>query len=151
MVTQYRLAIAQIDITYQDSAERLGASGFWPVGALTNWKAKGPASEDKLEVAQSDSLLGAIDRLFGLLAEQEGKYTSTQESISFNAASATADYDGIRNLIEHLVSSDSIGLPSRVPLERLAAAANPPPPLVVPHGITLPAPGVAPADTTQPR
>ncbi|HEU5153254.1 MAG TPA: hypothetical protein VFU03_00835, partial [Gemmatimonadales bacterium] len=35
MLTQYRSSIAQIDITYQDSAERLGASGVWPVGALT--------------------------------------------------------------------------------------------------------------------
>jgi hypothetical protein len=149
LVTQFRFAIAQLDITYQDSAERLGASGVWPVGALTSWKAKGPAGEDKEEVAQSDSLLNAIDRLFGLLTEEEGKYTSNEESISFNDASAAADYDGIRNLIEHLIPTDSIVPPNHVPLARLAAAANPLPPLVVPRGTLLPPPTSTPADTTQ--
>jgi hypothetical protein len=138
MLTQYRSAIAQIDLTYQDSAERLGASGVWPVGALTNWKAKGPAGEDKEEVAQSDSLLGAIDRLFGLLVEEEGKYNNSEESISFNDVTAAADYDGIRNLIAHLAAIDST-IPSHAPLARLAAAATPPPPVVLPRGSSLPA------------
>jgi hypothetical protein len=149
MLTQYRASIAQIDITYQDSAERLGASGVWPVGALTNWKAKGPAGEDKEEVAQSDSLLGAIDRLFALLAEEEGKYTSDEESISFRDASAAADYEGIRNLIDHLTASDSTATPSHAPMARLAAAATPPPPSLILRG-----PGSAvhsPGDTTQPH
>ncbi|HEY7026465.1 MAG TPA: hypothetical protein VH438_02580 [Gemmatimonadales bacterium] len=148
MLTQYRLAIAQIDITYQDSAERLGASGVWPVGALTNWKAKGPAGEAKEEVARSDSLLGAIDRLFGILTEEEGKYTSKDESISFNDASAAADYEGIRNLIEHLTVTDSTAAPAHAPLARLEAAATPLPPTAVVHGATAPAPAPSPADTT---
>jgi hypothetical protein len=149
MLTQYRASVAQIDITYQDSAERLGASGVWPVGALTSWKARGPASENKEEVALSDSLLGAIDRLFTLLAEEDGKYQSNEESISFIDASAAADYDGIRNLIEHLTAFDSTATPSHAPLARLAAAATPPPPLVIPHGPGSPA--HSPADTTQPH
>ncbi len=138
VLTQYRSAIAQIDLTYQDSAERLGASGVWPVGALTNWKAKGPAGEDREEVAQSDSLLGAIDRLFGLLAEEEGKYDNSAESISFNDVTAAADYDGIRNLIAHLAAIDST-VPSHAPLARLAAAATPPPPMALPRGSSPPA------------
>ncbi|HSR90883.1 MAG TPA: hypothetical protein VLK88_06225 [Gemmatimonadales bacterium] len=149
ILTQYRTSVAEIDITYQDSAERLGASGVWPVGALTSWKAAGPAGEDKEEVAQSDSLLGAIDRLFALLSEEDGKYQSNEESISFSNASAAADYDGIRNLIEHLTEFDSTPTPSHAPLARLAAAATPPPPLVVLHGLGSPAPSHA--DTTQPR
>lgn len=149
MLTQYRASVAQIDITYQDSAERLGASGVWPVGALTSWKARGPASENKDEVALSDSLLGAIDRLFTLLAEEDGKYQSNEESISFSDASAAADYDGIRNLIEHLTAFDSTATPSHAPLARLAAAATPPPPLVIPHGPRSPV--HFPADTTQPH
>ena len=149
MLTQYRVSVAEIDVTYQDSAERLGASGVWPVGALTSWKAKGPAGEDKEEVAQSDSLLGAIDRLFALLAEEDGKYQSNGESISFSDASAAADYDGIRNLIEHLTAFDSTATPSHAPLARLAAAATPPPPLVILHG--LGSPPRSPADTTQPQ
>ena len=149
MLTQYRTSVAEIDIVYQDSAERLGASGVWPVGALTSWKAAGPAGEDKEEVAQSDSLLGAIDRLFALLAEEDGKYQSNGESISFSDASAAADYDGIRNLIEHLTAFDSTATPSHAPLARLAAAATPPPPLVILHG--LGSPPRSPADTTQPQ
>jgi len=149
MLTQYRTSVAAIDIVYQDSAERLGASGVWPVGALTSWKAAGPAGEDKEEVAQSDSLLGAIDRLFALLAEEDGKYQSNEESISFSDASAAADYDGIRNLIEHLTAFDSTATPSHAPLARLAAAATPPPPLVILHG--LGSPPRSPADTTQPQ
>ena len=149
MLTQYRTSVAEIDIVYQDSAERLGASGVWPVGALTSWKAAGPAGEDKEEVAQSDSLLGAIDRLFALLAEEDGKYQSNEESISFSDASAAADYDGIRNLIEHLTAFDSTATPFHAPLARLAAAATPPPPLVILHG--LGSPPRSPADTTQPQ
>jgi len=149
MLTQYRTSVAEIDIVYQDSAERLGASGVWPVGALTSWKAAGPAGEDKEEVAQSDSLLGAIDRLFALLAEEDGKYQSNGESISFSDASAAADYDGIRNLIEYLTAFDSTATPSHAPLARLAAAATPPPPLVILHG--LGSPPRSPADTTQPQ
>jgi hypothetical protein len=149
MLTQYRVSVAEIDVTYQDSAERLGASGVWPVGALTSWKAKGLAGEDKEEVAQSDSLLGAIDRLFALLAEEDGKYQSNGESISFSDASAAADYDGIRNLIEHLTAFDSTATPSHAPLARLAAAATPPPPLVILHGLGSPAP--SPADTARPH
>ncbi|HSE68745.1 MAG TPA: hypothetical protein VLB12_17260 [Gemmatimonadales bacterium] len=149
MLTQYRSSTAQIDITYQDSAERLGASGVWPVGALTNWKAKGPASEDKVEVAQSDSLLDAIDRLFAILSDEEGEYTSNADSISFNDASAAADYADTRNLIEHLTEAGSTDIPSHVPLARLAAAANPLPPLVTLHGKTSSAPAPKPADTAQ--
>ncbi|HSE43959.1 MAG TPA: hypothetical protein VLA89_01375, partial [Gemmatimonadales bacterium] len=149
MLTQYRSSVAQIDITYQDSAERLGASGVWPVGALTSWKARGPAGEDKDEVAQSDSLLGAIDRLFALLAEEEGQYSSDEESISFSDASAAADYDGIRNMIEHLTAFDSTATPSHAPMARLVAAANPLPPFVVwrsPGSRTH-----SPADTAEPH
>jgi hypothetical protein len=147
MLTQYRSSVAQIDITYQDSAERLGASGVWPVGALTSWKATGSASEDKDEAAQSDSLLGAIDQLFTLLAEEEGKYTSDEDSISFSDVSAAADYDGIRTLIEHLTAFDSTATPSHAPMARLAAAATPPPPLVVLRSPASPARSAA--DTAQ--
>src|SRR6185312_13614115 len=94
-------------------------------------------------------LLGAIDRLFALLAEEDGKYQSNEESISFSDASAAADYDGIRNLIEHLTAFDSTATPSHAPLARLAAAATPPPPLVILHG--LGSPPRSPADTTQPQ
>jgi hypothetical protein len=149
MLTQYRASVAEIDITYQDSAERLGASGVWPVGALTSWKAKGLAGENKEEVAQSDSLLGAIDRLFALLAEEDGKYESNGESISFSDASAATDYDGVRDLIEHLTASDSTATPSHTPMARLAAAATPPPPFVVLHRPGSPVP--SPADTTRPH
>jgi len=129
LLTQYRTAVGELDRTYQDSADRLVGQGLWPVGGLTNWKAKGIAGESKEEVALTDSLLGAVDRLFGLLLEHEGQYDNSDLSISFNDAAVANDYDSLRTVIGRMAVPDTVARALLVgaPFARFAAAATAPP------------------------
>ena len=145
LLNQYRAAVARLDRTYQDSADRLIGGGLWPVGALTNWKAKGVPTESKEEVAISDSLLGTIDRMYGLLLEHEGQFDNSEGSISFNDASVASDYDSLRTVLVHLAAPDSTLRAQLVgaPFDKFAEAATSP----VPPPLLLRAPPAPTADS----
>jgi hypothetical protein len=149
LLNQYRAALAQLDHTYQDSADRLIGGGLWPVGALTNWKAKGPAMESKEEVALSDTLLVAIEKMFGLLLEHEGQYDNSDLSISFNDPAVAGTYDSLRQVIGRLVAPDSTARALLVgtPFERFASAATSP----APPPVILRAPAAPASDSSSPH
>jgi hypothetical protein len=141
LLAQYRDGRAKLDRVYEDSADHLSTSSNWPVGALTHWKSKAVARETKDDALAADSLLGATDRLFGVLLEHEGQYDNSDSSISFNSGDAAQDYDGLRATVMRLAAADSVGHPldRAIPLARIAVAVTAPlPPPVILRAPTTP-------------
>jgi hypothetical protein len=147
VLAQYRDGRTKLDRVYEDSADHLSTSSNWPVGALTLWKSKAVARETKDDALAADSLLGATDRLFGLLLEHEGQYDNSDASISFNSGDAAQDYDGWRTMVMRLATPDSVGHPvdRAIPLARFAGAVSTP----LPPPVILRAPSAPSLD--QPR
>jgi hypothetical protein len=147
LLAQYRDSRAKLDRVYEDSADHLSTSSNWPVGALTHWKSKAVPRETKDDALAADSLLGATDRLFGVLLEHEGQYDNSDSSISFNSGDAAQDYDGLRATVMRLAAADSVGHPVEraIPLTRIAAAVTAP----LPPPVILRAPSAPSLD--QPR
>lgn len=128
LLSQYREDMTDLEKTYQDSADQLIGAARWPLGGLTIWKSKAHPLETKEDAATADSLLGATEKLYALLLEEEGQYDNSEASISFNDADANGDYDRLRGVIGRLATVDTLQHPRAraVPLVHITAALTSP-------------------------
>lgn len=150
LLAQYRGQVTEVERVYQDSADRLIAQLAWPLGGMTMWNGQPKLRESRDQALRADSLLGTVDRLLGLLQEQEGRYANNEGSISFGDSTATTQYDQLRSVLDRLSEPDSTTEASPPPLASLQAAIStprPPPSILrapaIPEAVNRPRPDSA--------
>ena len=141
-ILEYRIRVEQADQRYNDSVRTLARTGNWNSEQTGQWQQLPSGREPTHLAVRADSLLDEVERLYGVLLEQEGQYDNDAEQISFNDADAGNRYEASRARIEEILATrpDTTSLP----LTRLrwATAGNSLPALVVRTPAVPPAPAL---------
>lgn len=109
MLNQYRAVQRALTLAYQDSASVLTSSGAWTRADQEEWRVRNNPVEPARDAARGDSLVGALERLYGLLQEQQGSVQVTSEWARFTIPEAGAEYDALRTRIQRLTTTDTPG------------------------------------------
>lgn len=103
-LASHRAAERERWAAYADTATHLTATGAWTRSDVEEWRARMPAIESPAAMARSDSLLGALDRLYGLLFDQSGSYDLEPRGAHFTSLAAGDQYSEIRKALQHLAT-----------------------------------------------
>ena len=95
-VSAYRASQRGTAAAYRDTAAMLTRTGFWSRVDQQEWKVFPSAAEPPAEAARADSLLGILQRLYDLLANQTGTYRSSSGRLMFRDSALRAEYGRLR-------------------------------------------------------
>jgi hypothetical protein len=93
---QYRNDESRIERGYQDTIGVAGRNLGWTPRDLSVWNMKAGQKESAETLRLTNVMLGQMDSVFSLLAEQEGRFHVSGESISFENSEATRQYGALR-------------------------------------------------------
>jgi hypothetical protein len=93
---QYRSQEQRIERAYQDTVGGTGRNLGWTPRDLGIWNVRPSIRETAENARLTNLMLSQIDAVFALLAEQDGKYTITGETIVFDNADAARQYGTLR-------------------------------------------------------
>ena len=93
---QYRNDESMIERGYQDTIGVAGRNLGWTPRDLGVWNMKAGQKESAETLRLTNVMLGQMDSVFSLLAEQEGRFHVSGESISFENSEATRQYGALR-------------------------------------------------------
>jgi hypothetical protein len=93
---QYRNDEARIERAYQDTIGSAGRNLGWTQRDLGIWNMKPDQKETGENLRLTNVMLSQLDSVFSLLAEQEGKYQVSGESIGFQSGEAGRQYGVLR-------------------------------------------------------
>jgi hypothetical protein len=93
---QYRSQETQIERSYQDTIGGAGRNLGWSARELATWNMRPDQKESAETLRLTNLMLSQMDSLFSLLAEQEGKYHISGESIAFENAESARQYAALR-------------------------------------------------------
>lgn len=93
---QYRSQENQIERSYQDTIGVAGRNLGWTPRDLGAWNMKPGQKESGETLRLTNLMLSQMDSTFSLLAEQEGKYHVSGETITFENPDAARQYGALR-------------------------------------------------------
>lgn len=102
LLASHRRAELDLISAYVDSAAMFTRTGAWSRTDLEEWRSRVIQAESPADAARSDSLLVTLDRLYGLLLDQEGAYQVTTSGARFTSLAAGDQYDDIRLALRRL-------------------------------------------------
>jgi hypothetical protein len=102
VLSGHRKSERDVIAAYVDSATMFGRTGAWSRTDLEEWRRRLIQTESPADAARSDSLLVTLDRLYGLLLDQEGAYQITNSGARFTSLAAGDQYDDIRFSLRRL-------------------------------------------------
>jgi hypothetical protein len=94
---QYRNQETQIERSYQDTIGTGGRNLGWTPRDLGTWNMKQGQKESGETLRLTNLMLNQMDSTFSLLSEQEGKYSVSGESITFEDSEAARQYGALRS------------------------------------------------------
>lgn len=103
VLASHRYAERERMLAYTDSVGLLARAGAWNQADIEEWAVRAQPPETEADAARGDSLLVALDRLYGLLFDQEGGYQVSDEGIRFTSLAAGDEYNELRRGIQALV------------------------------------------------
>jgi hypothetical protein len=98
-IRQYRTAENQIERAYQDTMGVAGRNLGWTPRDLGTWNAKPLQKEAPETLRLTNLLLSQMDSVLSLLAEQDGNYQISGETIVFDDSEAARQYGMLRSWI----------------------------------------------------
>src|SRR5262245_17936124 len=96
LLTGYRSVQQLTALAYRDTAQLLVKSGFWSKPDMEEWRLYPSSIESAFEAAQSDTLLSALDQLYGLLQDQAGRYRLVNGRFQFEETAKGLQYEKLR-------------------------------------------------------
>ena len=93
---QYRNDETRIERSYQDTIGAAGRNLNWTQRDLGVWNMKAGQRESGETLRLTNLMLSQMDSVFSLLANQEGQYQVSGESITFENADAARQYSSLR-------------------------------------------------------
>lgn len=109
LIAAYRAAQRSTAVAYRDTASMLARTGFWSRVDQQEWKVFPSAMEPAAEAARADSLLGKLERLYTILADQSASYRSASGRLVFRDPVRGAEYERLRaELSRFEITADSL-------------------------------------------
>lgn len=125
LIEHYRASQRNAAVAYRDSATMLARTGFWSRVDQQEWKVFASSMEPADDASAADSVLGALERVYTLLAEPEASYRTANGRLAFRDSTRGAEYERLRTwLSQYELSGDSAGQPPHSALGVLRRAIS---------------------------
>lgn len=93
---QYRSQEQRIERAYQDTVGTNGRNLGWTPRDLGTWNTRQSSKESPETARLTNLMLSQIDAVFALLQDQDGKFTLSGETITFESSDAARQYATLR-------------------------------------------------------
>ena len=113
-IAQWRTRSTALERAYRDTASSLASSGNWDAAEQREYDTRAARAESGESAQQTNAILGAADRLFGILAANRTAYEVTADGLRFTDSGTQRDYWETRRAL--LAAIDAAGTESQTPL-----------------------------------